>query len=1158
MHSAIAPSAIGGSALVALALLAAQWGTVAPAALIAWLAGLVLALIARGLIAYVHRRTPLRHADNPVWLLRYRVGIAANGVAWGFAGLLMLSPIDVQHQAYLAIAIAGIAAGSLSLTAFDVAVALLFAALAIAPLVALLFAQGGGISAAMGATVMLFLAFIGAGALRGYRGARDSVARRSAEQLHLEQLRRSEELLRTIFTSMGDGISVWDQDLRLVTANDRFFDIAGVDATVARPGATLREVLVSQARAGEFGACDPDVEADRRIAELWPDRPIVVERTRPDGRTIELRRNPIPGGGFVTIYVDITERKRAEAAERQRGEQALRFQSALLALRDYGGEDPGGFFRLATEQTALALRVERASIWLVEDRRKAILCQDLFVQSRATHETGLRFAADQIPAFFKAVLSLDAVVADDACMHSATGELVEDYLKPLGITSMLDVPIGRGGELEGVLCCEHVGPPRRWTPDEDKLATSIAGSILLALENARRRDAEAAVRKMNENLERLVSERTRELRESEQSFREVAEAAGGYIWELNLESRYTYASGRVEHMFGYRAEEMLGRTPAELMPPGELERVDAWLAANQRNDGSFRGLEHRSVTKQGKEFWQMISRVPKRDASGSITGYRGTGVDITERKLAEQARALLSAIVEHSSDAIISRAPDGTILSWNEGATRLYGYSAEEAIGRDIGIISAPEYRGDAQRNTRFLQQGGSVPPFETVRVAKDGRPLHVQISASAVRDDAGRLVAIAGIHRDITERKRAERAMAESEERRRMLEVQLRQSQKMEAMGTLAGGIAHDFNNIIGAILGNAALALEDVGEDHRALESITEIGKAARRARELVQQILAFSRKQTLSRRPIALDKLMEEAVKLLRATLPAGVRLIASSSADAPSVMADPTQIHQVLLNLCTNAWHAMEGRPGTIALALESVALDGPSDGGHPDLPPGRYARLTVKDTGRGMDAAVMERIFEPFFTTKPVGEGTGLGLSAVHGIVQGHEGAITVDSTPGEGTTFHLYFPAVELAAAAEAGGGVPADLQRQGRGQHVLYLDDDDALVSLVSRMLQRRGYRVSGFTLAQDALDAVRADPDGYDLAVTDFNMPGMSGLDVARELARIRPGLPVAVTSGYITDELRRKAPECGVRHLIYKPDTVDELCDVVRRLTDAAHQR
>jgi CheY-like chemotaxis protein len=244
---------------------------------------------------------------------------------------------------------------------------------------------------------------------------------------------------------------------------------------------------------------------------------------------------------------------------------------------------------------------------------------------------------------------------------------------------------------------------------------------------------------------------------------------------------------------------------------------------------------------------------------------------------------------------------------------------------------------------------------------------------------------------------------------------------------------------------------------------------------------------------------------------------------------------------------------EGR-GRIDIRVDSVVLGGNASGVDADLLPGGYAHLSVRDSGRGLDAATRERIFEPFFTTKAVGEGTGLGLSVVHGIMRGYRGAITVESQPGSGTTFHLYFPAAD--AAAEAAGARPAPAPSpQGRGQQVLYLDDDESLVLLVKRTLERNGYRVAGYTDSAEALRALAADPGRFDLVVTDYSMPGMSGLDVAREVARIRPGLPVAVTTGYITDELRERAPQAGVRELIYKPDSAEDLCETVQRLLEKA---
>jgi two-component system, cell cycle sensor histidine kinase and response regulator CckA len=296
----------------------------------------------------------------------------------------------------------------------------------------------------------------------------------------------------------------------------------------------------------------------------------------------------------------------------------------------------------------------------------------------------------------------------------------------------------------------------------------------------------------------------------------------------------------------------------------------------------------------------------------------------------------------------------------------------------------------------------------------------------------------------------------------------------------------------------------------------------------------------------------------VKLMRATLPAGIHLATAFGADASrlKVLADPTQVHQVVMNLCANAAHAMEGKPGRIDIGLQQIELKAADSldarkAWPAGLPPGRYVHLSVRDTGCGMDAGTLERIFDPFYTTKKVGEGTGLGLSVVLGIMQAHEGAITVDSRPEKGSTFHLYFPALELAVEGSEP-EVPAPAVPAGRGQHVLYVDDDAALVSMVTRMLKRQGYRVSGHTWAREALEALRADPHQFDLVVTDYNMPGLSGLDMVHEVRAIRADLPVALTSGYITDELRQRAAESGVRHLIYKPNTVSELCEVVRALT------
>jgi two-component system cell cycle sensor histidine kinase/response regulator CckA len=405
------------------------------------------------------------------------------------------------------------------------------------------------------------------------------------------------------------------------------------------------------------------------------------------------------------------------------------------------------------------------------------------------------------------------------------------------------------------------------------------------------------------------------------------------------------------------------------------------------------------------------------------------------------------------------------------------------------------------------------------------------------------------GTLRDITRQKQAE-------EIRDSLAAQLRQSQKMEAMGTLAGGIAHDFNNIVARILGNVELAWNDAGANPALLKSLQEIRTAGEKARDLVQQILSFSRKRPTEFRRIALMPVVEEAVRLLRSTLPARVSLSLDCEFGMPTVRADASQIEQVLVNLVSNAMQANLHWRGHIAIRIDTVRSDDDMAKKHPVLTelfeqqPGTVVRLSVTDDGPGMDAATLERIFEPFFTTKPVGQGTGLGLSVVHGIIKAHSGAIDVVSELGSGSCFTIYMPAADGPAE------VPEQLEPASNsdlpeGKHILYLDDDQDLVFIVSRLLEGKGLRVTGFSEQQAALAALRSAPGAFDLVVSDFNMPGMSGLDVAREVRSIRSDFPVVIMSGYIDETLQSQAVGAGVRHLIAKANIVEDLAAVLQRL-------
>jgi signal transduction histidine kinase/CheY-like chemotaxis protein len=385
----------------------------------------------------------------------------------------------------------------------------------------------------------------------------------------------------------------------------------------------------------------------------------------------------------------------------------------------------------------------------------------------------------------------------------------------------------------------------------------------------------------------------------------------------------------------------------------------------------------------------------------------------------------------------------------------------------------------------------------------------------------------------DITAQKQAETALRRSE-------AALLQAQKLESLGTLAGGIAHDFNNILTGILGHTQLALGDLPPGHPVQSSLEGILQSGARARDLVQQILTFSRKTESERHPVKVQLVLMETLGLLRSTLPAMVRIEHSIDPACPPVLADGTQIHQIVLNLCTNAWHALPETGGVIEIALTSRLLDAGEAAQHPPLRPGPHVVLTVRDNGRGMDASTLERIFEPFFTTKEAGKGTGLGLAVVHSVVTGHNGAIRVESAAGRGTQFEIFLPALPVSAPVSF--SAPPMEPPRGRGQKVLVVDDEPPSGNVITRIIARLGYQA---TYCQDSLQAIGLIyANDYDLLVTDLAMPGLPGDELSRQALARKPHLPVLLLSGFIEPAKFEQLRQIGVREILGKPPATEEL--------------
>ena len=783
----------------------------------------------------------------------------------------------------------------------------------------------------------------------------------------------------------------------------------------------------------------------------------------------------------------------------------------------------------------------------------------------------------------------------------------------------------------------------------------VIALIYVGHDFARSRRAEEELRQARHTLEDRVRDRTEEafksgvaLRAGEQRMARIIDSAMDAILTVDDQQRITMFNPAAEEMFGCPAADAIGAPLERFLPvrfrKAHAEHISAFgqNGVTRRTMGGFSPL--RGLRTNGEEF-PIEASISQIEVAGRRL-FTAIVRDVTETTKAREISTKLAAIVESSDDAIISKDLEGVITSWNPAAQRLFGYTAEEAIGHHMVAFFPPDHREEEQEILRSIAKGETIDHFESQRIRKDGKLIDVALTISPLRDHSGRVVGASKIARDITERKRVEEeirqqaslwdlapALVRDVENRiilwtrgaellygftkeqatgqvsyelletefpqprneiekilhaqgvwegelvhrtqtgervvvasqwvlyrdfkgkhiRTLEVnadisalkraeslQMR-SQKLEALGTLAGGIAHDFNNILSAINGSASLAISQFPTDHPVQACLVEIEQAGYRAADLVRRILSFSKPQEQNMLVQRLDPVVQEALKLARATLPAMIQIRYTQDTDLPLARVDTTQICQVILNLVTNAAHAIGDKNGLIEVQVDAPHVSEEEIQLYSQISAGHYVRLSVSDNGCGMDAKTLERIFDPFFTTKPAGKGTGLGLSVVHGILAGHSAIVKVYSEPGKGSAFQIYFPAVLDAATPVKveDRGAPA-----GRGQHILFLDDEEVLVFVGTMMLEQSGYKVTGQCNGEAALIEFRQRPDAFDAVVTDLSMPAMSGLQFARELRKIRPNIPILMTSGYIDPQDQINAIRLGVSAVLTKPVSRKEL--------------
>jgi PAS domain S-box-containing protein len=636
-----------------------------------------------------------------------------------------------------------------------------------------------------------------------------------------------------------------------------------------------------------------------------------------------------------------------------------------------------------------------------------------------------------------------------------------------------------------------------------------------------------------------------ELKEAHSRLDEIIDYLPDATLVIDHQSKVIAWNKAMENMTGVAAADMLGRGDYEYAIPFYGERrpilIDLVMKPREDIEARYVSLEREDMVLQGEAYMPALrggevylygKASALKDSKGNVVGAIESICDITGRRKAEEKYL---GIFENAVMGIFHSTSEGRILSANPAFARILGYESPEEACRTITDVAGHLF-ADPRRRFEFLHilnTQGKLQEQEIQFKKKDGSAVLVNISGRAVRDGAGQLLYYEGTMQDITERKR--------------LESQLRQAQKMEAIGTLAGGIAHDFNNILASMMGYTEMSIKESRQEVRR-DYLNQVLQACERAKNLVNQILFFSRQREEELRPLDVRPIVKEALNLLRATLPTTMEIKQAITAKETTVLADPTQIHQIIMNLSTNAAHAMREKGGVLEVRLSNLEYKADSQDIPPGLQPGCYLQLSVSDTGHGIDAAIRDKIFDPFFTTKQAREGTGLGLSVVYGIVKSCGGAIDVQSFTGKGTTMTIYLPCILAKKNIEEKTLIDVDLQ--GHDQ-ILFVDDEEMLVRMARAFFKSLGYSITATTSSAEALKLCEENPQRFDLVITDMTMPEITGIALARALMKIRPELPVILCTGYSDAVNLEDARNLNIREFCRKPLLLNDMGRMVKRI-------
>ena len=623
-----------------------------------------------------------------------------------------------------------------------------------------------------------------------------------------------------------------------------------------------------------------------------------------------------------------------------------------------------------------------------------------------------------------------------------------------------------------------------------------------------------------------------QIRASEARYRQLFERAPIGIVHFDTGMHVTDCNDHYLQIMQAEREQIIGLDIRKMRDKRVLPLLEGTLTGKE---GRWEGFYKTTLSR--KEVYLAAHSVPLYDTDGNVQGGMILVEDMSLKRKAQEEKYRLMSAIDQAFETIVITDKWGVIEYVNPAFEKVSGYSAEEVHGKNPRILKSDRHGAEFYREMWQTLRAGRVWKGHLINKRKDGTLFEENATISPVRDREGKIINYVAVKRDVTEEV--------------ALKKQLNQAMKMEAIGTLAGGIAHDFNNILSAVLGYAEMVEMQLADDDPARKDVSQIIDAGQRATGLIRQILTFSRQEEEELRPVKLQFVIKEALKLLRSSLPTSIELQQEIDTGCGPVLADPIRIHQVLMNLCTNAKQAMEGQQGTLRVRLAEYDIDSGSFNAFlPSIESGPWLDLEVSDTGMGMEEQVKERIFDPFFTTKKKGQGTGLGLSVVHGIVKSHGGEIIVESAPGRGTTFHIYLPLVRDEEKYEE---QEAQLELPRGTEHILLVDDEPLLVEIMERFLTMLGYKVKGFIDSREALAWFKDNADRVDLVITDMTMPHLTGAELTMEILSKKTEMPIILCTGYSEIMDADRAASMGIRKFLAKPVDNNVLARSVREVLD-----